>query len=486
MQAALSRLAPEPDPAAVSQLRARLLSRAGEMNLRSRRMAPRLVWGVGLAVVAALVIFWLAASPAAVTAMKHLLGYIPGLGLVEEGPSVRALPRPATAAREGIRVTVEQGASDGGRTILLLNVEGFPPPTNPPQPNSGAVCPGQPQLRLPDGTILPVTSGSGHGWDTGYTQRLVFPALPAGKDAVVLEIPCLIPAVPGNWPLNWQIPLTFQALDSSQLAPVIELPPAPSLAPPTPSLTVAPQTPTASGGTLQATAVGETAQPTPRPVDYGISLALEKVVELPDGYILMGDLTWTGDGITDYGVHENHVRLTDASGQEVPLEMTTPDMPGQSSIRRMLWAYKVSGKVFNGPLTLSMDNVVVNLKEQASFQFDPGPNPRPGQTWALDLEVPGKPYALHIDSVKMADSMPQQSGFLFTMHSDPDVVEAGIMDLTQPSAGGGGGGEERRGPFMGQVYYPGGLPPGPLTLTITDVSVLVDGPWQMSWTPGGK
>ena len=73
------------DPAFVHDLRASLLERA---NMKKQtRSFQRLAWGLASV---ALLIGLLAASPRVVEALKQLLGYVPGIGYVQQGDSLRA------------------------------------------------------------------------------------------------------------------------------------------------------------------------------------------------------------------------------------------------------------------------------------------------------------------------------------------------------------------------------------------------------------
>src|SRR5512138_1224509 len=99
--------APVAGPAFVHDLRATLLERA-KMK-KQPRLFYRLAWGLALV---ALLAGSLAASPRVVEAMKRLLGYIPGIGYVEQGESLRILSAPVTLEKDGVKLTIEKGAVD--------------------------------------------------------------------------------------------------------------------------------------------------------------------------------------------------------------------------------------------------------------------------------------------------------------------------------------------------------------------------------------
>src|SRR5512141_2894930 len=105
------------DPAFVHDLRASLLERA---NMKKQtRSFQHLAWGLASVV---LLIGLLAASPRVVEALKHLLGYVPGIGYVEQGDSLRALSAPAVLEKEGLKFSLEKGIADAQHTILLAHI----------------------------------------------------------------------------------------------------------------------------------------------------------------------------------------------------------------------------------------------------------------------------------------------------------------------------------------------------------------------------
>ena len=115
--------APEADAAFVSGLRSILVAAFDAKP--ARRFSPRLAWGAAVAL-ALLIGGSLLFSPQVVEAIGRLLGYIPGVGYVENGPALRVLAAPVTIQKEGVVFTLEKGAADAQRTVLLAQVQGFP------------------------------------------------------------------------------------------------------------------------------------------------------------------------------------------------------------------------------------------------------------------------------------------------------------------------------------------------------------------------
>jgi hypothetical protein len=390
-------------------------------------------------------------------AIGKSLGYIPGLGVVDQNTPLRVLAGPVSQTRDGVTVTIEKGTTDAQKTILRVSVDGV-------DANGGPYCdnPYPQLLRLADGATLEENGGYGNIGDLskpGYTNVITFPGLPAGSDDVTLEIPCLWRVTK---PENWKIPLHFVPADGSEVNPVIELP---SEAP-----------------TTQASF--ETVPPAESP--YGISLALEKVVPLDDGYLLVGSLRWTDKtvNIGPYFDNSYNLHAVDANGQVVVLE--EPEQSAQDLLPPVeagglitQWIYKVSGKQHAWPLTLTT-NAYINLDANVPFTFDPGPNPHKGQVWQLGQELTVNGHVIRLVSATWQERGGSIASLEFEMASEEQaVIGLDIEDILYRSeqhlCGGGGGKSE--------VIYCEALSPEPRTLTITSIRLLVLGPWQVSWQP---
>jgi hypothetical protein len=442
---------PSARPEFVNQLR-------NELARRPVKMKPRFIlrpaWMIAFILAAVVLVI---SVPSMAAALKLFFGYVPGLGMVEPGITLRILAAPVVVERDGVTVTVEKGTADSQKTILRVSVDGV-------DANGGPYCdnPYPRLLRLADGTTLEENGGYGNVGDLsnpGYTDLITFPSLPAGSDTVTLEIPCLWRVTK---PENWKIPLHFAPANGSGVNPVIELPFA------------TPTTPAAF----------ETVPPTESP--YGISLALEKVVPLEDGYLLIGSLRWT-DKTVNIGTYFNNsynLHAVDANGQVIALEdpeQSAWDLlpPVEAGSLVSQWIYKVSGKQHAWPLTLTT-NAYVDLDANVAFTFDPGPNPQKGQVWQLGQELTVNGHLIRLVSATWQERGGSIASLEFeTASDDPDVIGLEIKDtLYQSEQHLCGGGSERTA-----VVYCEALTSEPRTLTITSIRLLVPGPWRMTWQP---
>jgi hypothetical protein len=448
----------------------------------------------GLLVLVVLAVVLITVPPVA-TAMRRVLGYAPGLGLVEQGKGLYVLAAPATSEREGVRFTVEKGSADFQRTILLVSVSGMK--SDPTQTQECTL--GSPKLRLTDGKALDVGEATGYGSDTGYTQRMVFPALPTGQNSPVLEVPCLLHLMPGKWPENWQIPLNFVEADPAQLAPVIEIPTAVTTSSPGPTgaaqgaaqeaaqEATTPASSTTLGTAPTADQAAEALAPTASGLpDYGISMSLEKVATLDDGYVLMGNMAWKDQQVGDYGVYPINTTLVDANGQPVSYEDIAPDSFPEPGSKQSYWAYKVHGKQQAWPLTLKASaQVTLTISDLPSFTVDLSNPPTSGQSQDLNLTMDVKGHTLRVLSYTTSKNQDGNAMLNFTMQSSPDLLGVSLFDVDHPvlGGGGGGGGGASQGPFTSGFTYKGPLPTGKVNISVTALIQYIDGGWMVNWQP---
>jgi hypothetical protein len=435
------------------RISARLERRTFLQTLRARPI---------LAVLAALLC--LGVLSGAAYAVGRSLGYIPGIGLVEPGTGLRVLAEPVVVTRDGIALTVTQGLVSAERTVLSYRVENIPESALAPDVSEGEtpppVCSPNDQLRLPDGRSLAPTGGGGGGWQVGYEFRDTFDPLPADVNKATLLMPCLLGTTPGRAPENWEIPLAFVPAPADlTIVPVMEV-------------TATPATTPEGGAEVAAT-------PAPSPI------SIERTIQLEDGIILIGSfhsITTSGGLVASPYVWS--VGITDARGKDVPYDYASDiDLPIGDE-HTSYWAYKILGRDHAWPLTISIDSLQGALPDaQASFDFDTGPSPQPGEEWTINQDLTVGGYSLRVLTASRT-----HDGYDFSFQGDPAIAGVGIdihgtSPYISPSGGGGGGGGG--GSLSSGVSYAGAVPEGKLTVLVRDVTILIPGPWSIQWEPAG-
>ena len=456
--------APSANPVFVRDLRATLIERS---TMKPARLLPRPAWSFALAI---LLVTILVAAPLTATALKRILGYVPGVGYVEPGTSLRLLSAPVTVTQANISITVEKGTVDSQRTVLLLRIEGYTP-----EQSGRFACDSLPHLVLADGTVLRENQSEySQGGASGiYHGRHVFEAIPAGQLDATLEIPC---ALYDAKFADFKFKLHFVNADATQVLPVIDLPTsADSASAPLSKPTVVPASPTSS--TLE-----------------GFTIVLERETQLADGYMLAGVYQWTDPRFDAFSVYPFDPQFTDANGRSVNFEVASPDVTNNDpAVKKLPFAFHIIGKDYAFPLTISVRSVTVNLPDtSASFQFDAGANPQVGQTWNVNIDIPIAGHVIHVQTIQLTSGRtPTELGYTFTMTTDPEVQGLGISD-TNPNlpnisgGGGGGGGGDSNGLIQYGFAIDGYSPAGVKTFVISNLAVTLEGTWQAVWQPSTK
>ena len=439
---------------------------------KSSKMQPRMkVFTATLLVLLVLVIV-LINVPGVKAAIQRWFSYVPGIGLVSEG-QIRVLAEPVSVTREGITLKIEEVLVDSTQTTVIYSVEGLTndmldvnPLVNAPGCYQDAV------LRLPE-EELSSTNLTGTSWGTGYQHKATYPVIPSTISEITLVMPCVRSALPGKAPENWELPFRLIPAPPDMTAfPVIEIS--------TPvEITSTALPPIETGTNL---------------VPDGVSLTLDRAVQMDDGYLIYATLHWENTGFSSLDfLDPTMFHLLDANGKEITYSfddeanhnLTPAQMPGRG---QTMFAIRTAPIRVGGPLTLVVDSVDVTVATNASFLFDPGPDPKPGQVWELnqDLDV-GYGHSLRVLSAKYPppplEYLPQQDGFSFDMRSETGVTNAMLFDLVHPLAGGGGGGGGTAGVFSAGFSYAGAMPEGPITVNVESISVNLPGPWKAEWTP---
>jgi WD40 repeat protein len=379
-------------------------------------------------------------------AMGNLFGFIPGVGIIEQGVPLRILSDSVTEMREGITTTIQRAVLSGDKTTVIYSVEGIPAYAYP-ESNKAPGCTKAPEIHLQDGSTLKFSSGESASWGTGYETRLIYFAIPVSIDSATLIIPCIYGTLPGTLPENWELKLQFV--------------PAP------PSLTVMPVT-----------------EVSPSPIESGITasqpLVLERVIETQNGYILIGKIR-SADLLANMTILDSisQFRIMDAAGRVIITKIPDDVDIVSNKADGIAWAYEIEGKQQAWPLTISIDaiNVSVSHGDQFRIKFDTGPNPRTGQEWNLNKDVVINGYRVTLSSVhRLAD------GYKFTLKTDPQVTGVNVW-IVGFDAAGGGGGSDGKGNFNLSNVYEGDVPSGELTLAISIQSVFMTVPWSITWQP---
>jgi hypothetical protein len=437
----------------VAELNNRIQQKAEERpGQRSRAIGllRRPAWAIALTVLTLILVVTLVIGPAKVyAAFLRLFGYIPGVGVVEQGTELRILAEPVQVTRDGITVSVNQVVLTASETKLDYGVAGVPLSAYPRE-ESATGCMDKPYFLLPDGSHVDVFSEA---------------PLPADIDKVAFVLPCVLSTLPDTVPTDWTLLLHFvPAPDDFVMLPVQDVPTQTieSVVPETESTIQTPNEPTLS------------------PV---AQVSIEKVIDIEDGYILAGKITQLQE---DVSIEQNGgMVLRDADGKKVSStfvndinEYELMDIqPGEIPFS---FQFKGAGVAF--PITITIPGIVLTFPDKeasTTMAFNSGENPQPGQEWQINQPFTLAGHTVILESIT-ADS---QTGYSFKFKGDDEVYGVAVEIVNYPGMGGGGSGKGPENEFFRSVAYQT-LPSGELTLRMWNL--VVTSPqqqWSTTWQP---
>lgn len=402
-----------------------------------------------LVLIVLLLILSLALISGAAYALSRSLGYLPGVGLVEQGSSIRVLAEPLSQTRDGITLTVHKAVLTSERTVIVMTMENIPWQAFAHQEVS-SVCTTEPQLRLPNGELLRMTAARASSDAEGRSElRWTYEPIPPKVNEADFLVPCILHALPDTAPENWLFKLRFVPAP-----PELTVLPVQEVATPFPTTPSRPESQTPEGWRL------------------------EKVIETEQGYILVGtfhlsDLPYQAMAL-GFGEWPS---VTDAFGNPIPAYPASDLDLSSTVLGEIPWSIELRGKQYAWPITIRVQSIDAETTElSAEFTIDVGDNPQPGQEWAIGKTIQRSDMQFELQQVRFTGR-----GYEFELKAaDPwRHVELAIEGATQSE---GFGSSDDQGNI--QVGLEFETPPvGQLRVKITGVLFRVPGDWSFQWKP---
>lgn len=383
-----------------------------------------------------------------VAAMSRWIGYLPGVGVVDQSAPIRVLAEPVSLTREGITVSVNSATLTASQTYIEVGVSGVPLSAYP-KDEAISGCTDPSYLRLADGERLDVDD-----------------VIPADVNEAVYVMPCIFHTLPGTVPTDWELLLRF-----------IPVPPDLTVIP---IVDVAPTTQRSHAPSPPSTETGTTETVTPVPP---VTISVEKVIETDRGYILIGVIR-SRLGNNQHIQVSGIPTLWDAQGHKVeytyPSEIDPYEIVeiGQDD-QPFLFQIDASGIVF--PLTIEIPGKVITPAEPnatTAIFFEAGAQPRPGQEWVLNQEIELAGHTFTLVSITTDGS----NGYAFRFKADEEIAALSVAIEGHTPIGGGGGSDGQE--MINQSLSYTRLPTGNLKLIFSDLMLASDTQfWRAQWQP---
>lgn len=432
----------------VQDLYVRLIQQAGSYRKVRHSAFLRPAWIIAFIVAVLMSGVLLIGPQRIVAAMRNLIGYLPGVGVVDQSAPIRVLDRPVSLTREGITVSVNSATLTASQTYLEVGVSGVPLSAYP-KSEDVLGCTEPSYLRLPDGRRLEVDE-----------------VIPLDVSQAVYVMPCIFNTLPGTVPTDWELPLKFKpAPPDVTMIPVMDV---------TPVMEII--------HTQSAPTWEESETVTPAPLSP-VTVSVEKVIETGDGYILVGAIRSQlpeGQFIQVSGIPV----IRDAKGQRIDyaypqdidpyalLPLGQNDQPFSFQIR-------AAGVVF--PLTIEFPGRIITPADPnavAHLTFTVEANPQPGHEWLLNQEIELAGHALKLVSIA-ADS---RNGYVFRFAASEEVASLDVQ-IEGYTPIGGGGGSDGQGTINRSLSY-AELPTGELKILFSGLMLASETQfWRGQWAP---
>lgn len=399
---------------------------------QSHRLRP--AWVVVMCIVFTLAAGILLIGPEKVYAeVLKLLGYIPGIGIVDQTQPIRVLSGPVRVTRDGVTVSVNQALLTPQKTEIDYGFSGVPLSAYPKN-EAVSGCIKQEYIMLPDGTMIAKTD-----------------PIPLDVDQVIFVIPCLFNTLPDTVPTNWEIPLTFILLPAET--------------------TVLPVQESTSSTTTPADK-SQTATSSP--------IQIDETINTEDGFILLG---WFHADIADNEqLQLTSVIYTDAKEKLIDtsfpedIDLSTSGEP--VGLYDFPWSIKFNSEDTEFPITIHYSGKIytkVDLADPFEYEFDAGENPQEGQEWEInhDFDLDGSNFRL----VSIRTTTGHAYGG-YSLRFEGDVELNFSMQVKDHPAIGGGGGPYSRSMEFEKV------PTGKIVFQFYDFYKLSGTrDWEEQWQP---
>jgi len=432
----------------LSSLRGQVLQKYSPRQTKPTFFAYRPIWISTIILIMAVTAILMIGPKNVYASFMKLLGYVPGVGLVEQNSAIRILAEPVNLTRDGITLSVNQVILTANETRLEYGVSGVPLSAYP-EGEMVTGCMEQPFLQLPDGSEISLSD-----------------PIPSEVNSATFIMPCFFNTLPGTVPTDWMLELKFvPAPPDFKILPVVDTHP-----------TETPQE------ELKLTETEIT--PIQTEINPYATVSIEKYIETDDGYILLGVVKPNiakGEWLQITGA----ATIRDVNDQKIsyeyPMDIQYQQESNEPTNGGGSFAMQIKGAGIAFPIAIGISGVVispVDSQTTASLIVEVGENPQPGDVIEVNQTVDLAGYPIQL----LTMTVDSRNGYSF--HIDPGEVLSSVgVQISGYQAVGAGGGASWGGPFHTSLSFME-LPTGQLEIVFGNpMKTSETETWTTTWQP---
>jgi hypothetical protein len=432
----------------LSSLRGQILQKYTPRQTRFTIFAFKPVWITTIILIMAVTSILVIGPQKVYASFMKLLGYVPGVGLVEQDSTIRILAEPVSLTHDGITISVNQAILTERETRLEYGISGVPLSAYPDgEADTGCIV--QPFLQLPDGTEISLSD-----------------PVPNEFDAATFVMPCIFNTLPGSVPSNWKIDLRFvPAPPDFEILPVVD---------------ISPREP--SQEEIQFTQT-DVVPPINEKTSFA-EVSIDQYIETEDGYILLGVVRPAideGEWLQITGPAVIHDSNRQKISYEYPMDIQYQNQVDEPTNGGGSFAVQIKGAGVTFPISIDFSGVVispVDPQATAKLTVEVGENPQPGDVLEINQTVDLAGYPIKL----LTMTVDSRNGYSF--HIDPgESLSSVSVQISGFQAVGGGGGAAWGGPFHTSLSYME-LPTGQLEIVFNNpMKTSETETWTTTWKP---
>ncbi|MFZ3071135.1 MAG: hypothetical protein WA110_08455 [Anaerolineaceae bacterium] len=457
------------DPAFSAGLEHDLNVRKAELNQPTRK-ASSFRWAYAFVPVLLVAVLVMSIGPQKVWAqIQSLVGYVPGLGIVDTSSPFRVLAEPVSQTRDGVTVNIDSALLSEESTRLDVEVLNIPPETHFSKDFGAPICTAAPYLLLPDGARLDIFGSNS------------FAAIPEDVNEATYVMPCISNHLLGKAPENWELPLRFIPAPADLVVYPVTVP--------EPQVSVeSPEPEVADGASTQE----ETETGAPNGEASLAMIDILNVIDKPGEYIV----TW-GIPADDWRVAYLYTscEMVDASGKV--FEACSFDEETGEIVNEVMQQYdlennhhalvntvRIPKDSISFPVSFNIAGVEIHNVEdgnQVDFEFDAGPNPKLGDKWEVNQNLTLGSVSFTLESVEVHEF----GGYKFNIDGGDSLwnIQVDPIDIWTNFHGGSQPDISEDMHFY-TAFFKNPLPTGKITVRFLDPQVIAqDFNFTGSWSP---